>query len=622
MSNFVEEFIVGLGFQFEGEDGEKFKKQTERISSALNALTTAAAAALAATFAVAKKASDQAYESQKAATAIDTNAKALRGWQNAAVRAGVSADSVTGSLQGLYQMSQEAMRNGTGPFRAFQELDVDFQGIADGSVDVTEAMDRIIAKAQTLDRATAQSGLRELGINVRFLDTPIEDLRKYITEFEKWGGVTDKLNSESNKFVDTTDRLMTRLGGLTNALTERTLPAFTKFFEVLIEGLEWVLTEGLPIMDKFVEKCGGWETVIGGLAVVAIPALIGTMGILLKLITGITAAFTGGTAAAGAFMRAGMLGIAGYAGWKAGEQINDKLPTELKDQIGEYVARSLAFLGVEEAKKAVEINNPVDPNAPGWSSNEALGLIGNGPAAFGSNEQMQKDYEAARAAHPEDYPIAKPTFTLPPNMASKDSATALRDAIIGRESGGNTNAESPKGAAGLMQLMPDTAKDTAASLGLPYDQTRLKTDPEYNKTLGVAYLQQMLQRYGGSEGMAVAAYNAGPGMVGDWVNGSNRTGKNESGTKLGDPRTGEVSMSDWIANIPFKETREYTGNVLADKERIVGSGAAAGGATTVTRNVTNNFNGLKQTEIENLLQRAEEEEQTYMANEAKDAIVR
>ena len=127
---------------------------------------------------------------------------------------------------------------------------------------------------------------------------------------------------------------------------------------------------------------------------------------------------------------------------------------------------------------------------------------------------------------------------------------ALPALVIQAESGGDPLAVSPKGARGLMQLMPDTAKEMADELGITYDEDRLTTDPQYNMALGTAYLNKMLGRYNGNKALALAAYNAGPGSVDKWIK------------ENGDPRTGEITEAEFIEKIPFEETRNYTSKIV------------------------------------------------------------
>jgi len=80
----------------------------------------------------------------------------------------------------------------------------------------------------------------------------------------------------------------------------------------------------------------------------------------------------------------------------------------------------------------------------------------------------------------------------------------LVNAVITVESHGDPSAVSVAGAAGLMQLMPDTA--LAYGVGNRFD-------PEENVTAGCRYLHDLLARYHNNQSLALAAYNAGPGAV-------------------------------------------------------------------------------------------------------------
>jgi len=101
-----------------------------------------------------------------------------------------------------------------------------------------------------------------------------------------------------------------------------------------------------------------------------------------------------------------------------------------------------------------------------------------------------------------------------------------------------------------MQLMPATAKSVAKQAGLRYSKVKLTSDPDYNLTLGQSYLAGLIKNYGGYLPMAIAAYNAGPYRVQQWIK------------RNGDPRTPEVDAIDWIEQIPFTETRNYVQRVL------------------------------------------------------------
>ena len=140
-----------------------------------------------------------------------------------------------------------------------------------------------------------------------------------------------------------------------------------------------------------------------------------------------------------------------------------------------------------------------------------------------------------------------PITTLPNGGATE---RPLVFAIVRQESAFAPDAKSGVGARGLMQLMPGTAKLVAAKLQLPYSEDRLSTDGLYNLTLGESYLDRLIENFGGSYPLAIAAYNAGPGRVKQWLH------------EFGDPRGRDIGMVDWIEMIPFNETRAYVQRVL------------------------------------------------------------
>jgi soluble lytic murein transglycosylase len=126
---------------------------------------------------------------------------------------------------------------------------------------------------------------------------------------------------------------------------------------------------------------------------------------------------------------------------------------------------------------------------------------------------------------------------------------ALCHALSRQESEFNASAKSPVGAAGLMQLMPATARGVARRYKVAYSRSRL-TNPTYNQQLGEAFLNDLIESYDGSYFMALAAYNAGPGRVKEWME------------IYGDPREPDVDPVDWIERIPFTETRRYVIKIM------------------------------------------------------------
>lgn len=122
--------------------------------------------------------------------------------------------------------------------------------------------------------------------------------------------------------------------------------------------------------------------------------------------------------------------------------------------------------------------------------------------------------------------------------------------VILAESKFNPQAKSPKGATGLMQIMPETGQWIVSQIENEYEQVGDLTDPETNIQLGTWYLTSLRKEFSSNEVLMLAAYNGGRGNVKQWMN-----------------KYGWTMQFDDIQQIPFRETREYVGKVLHNKQR-------------------------------------------------------
>ena len=92
-------------------------------------------------------------------------------------------------------------------------------------------------------------------------------------------------------------------------------------------------------------------------------------------------------------------------------------------------------------------------------------------------------------------------------------------AIIKAESGFLPRAQSPRGALGLMQMLPSTARDISPEVGVQIPTDDDLKNPDLNLHLGVYYLSKLEQLFPDDENAVLAAYNAGPGITREWLKG-------------------------------------------------------------------------------------------------------
>lgn len=118
-------------------------------------------------------------------------------------------------------------------------------------------------------------------------------------------------------------------------------------------------------------------------------------------------------------------------------------------------------------------------------------------------------------------------------------------AVMMQESEFNEKAVSGSGAVGLLQIMPGTGEEIARKLSYPLFKEDKLFLPEININFGTWYLKTMITRFKGNLPLAVAAYNAGPTAVDEWLK-----------------KWGRLDTDEFVENIPYQETRKYVERVI------------------------------------------------------------
>ena len=136
--------------------------------------------------------------------------------------------------------------------------------------------------------------------------------------------------------------------------------------------------------------------------------------------------------------------------------------------------------------------------------------------------------------------------TKPQAALNTNVSKSFAMAISRQESAWNPQAQSSANARGLMQLLPSTAKATADNAKLPYAGEADLFKPLNNILLGTAHLAELNAKYPNNRILIASAYNAGAHRVEKWLARAN----------------GKLEMDEFVASIPFYETRGYVQNVL------------------------------------------------------------
>jgi soluble lytic murein transglycosylase len=217
-------------------------------------------------------------------------------------------------------------------------------------------------------------------------------------------------------------------------------------------------------------------------------------------------------------------------------------------------ARLLANAGLNEYI-AQEIK--ADPDSSSWSALAEAQIYSSYGETFRAVRSLKRALPGSASASIESIPLAywrilfpEPWWdTIQAESAKNNLDPYMVASLIRQESEFDPSAISHANAYGLMQLLPSVGKKMAREEGISGFQTFQLLDPNMNIRLGTRYFRQMLDRFGGVQEYALAAYNAGDSRVADW--------------EAAGPYSG---IDEFVESIPFTETREYVQAILRNEE--------------------------------------------------------
>ena len=217
-------------------------------------------------------------------------------------------------------------------------------------------------------------------------------------------------------------------------------------------------------------------------------------------------------------------------------------------------ARLLANAGLNDYI-AQEIAADFDSSS--WSALAEAQIYASYGEAFRAMRALKRALPYAATASIKSIPLAywrilfpEPWWeTIKAESAKNNLDPYLVASLIRQESEFDPSVISYANAYGLMQILPPVGKSLAREEGMKNFQSYQLLDPATNIRLGTRYLRQMLEKFGGVQEYALAAYNAGDNRVQEW--------------QAAGPYQG---MDEFVESIPFTQTREYVEAILRNEE--------------------------------------------------------
>lgn len=249
--------------------------------------------------------------------------------------------------------------------------------------------------------------------------------------------------------------------------------------------------------------------------------------------------------------------------------LTDKFPAE-SDHIAK--ARLIANAGLNDY---IAQELAADPDSDSWGALAEAQIYASFGETYRAMRSLKRALPYAASAPINSIPLAYWRILFPEAWWDTIKAESAKNgldpylvaSLIRQESEFNPSAISYANAYGLMQIEPSVGKQLARQEGISNFQTYQLLNPEMNIRLGTRYLKQTIDRFGGVQEYALAAYNAGDSRVTDWQSAGPYHG-----------------IDEFVESIPFTQTRDYVQAILRNVEIYRGIDAAGGTqASTVAR---------------------------------------
>ena len=198
-----------------------------------------------------------------------------------------------------------------------------------------------------------------------------------------------------------------------------------------------------------------------------------------------------------------------------------------------------------------------DPDSSSWSALAEAQIYSSYGETYRAMRSLKRALPYAATASVRSIPLVywrilfpEPWWdTIKAESAKNNLDPYLVASLIRQESEFDPSVVSYANAYGLMQLLPAVGKAMAKEEGISHFETFQLLDPAMNIRLGTRYLRQMLEKFGGVQEYALAAYNAGDSRVVDWQSAGPYSG-----------------MDEFVESIPFTQTRDYVEAILRNEE--------------------------------------------------------